>query len=313
MKNILISISFIAAMLLLLSIGYLIVPGIQANGSFSKEFIFNGYMALLSFMATSAVIGPLASQFVKYRLDQEWRDARINACSRLNEAIANFFSNYTGFIKSCSDHEYVIAHMLFDATIKNIEEFMRIYDDERLAFNPAMHSSCSNVRNMLMTLLTALNTTKNLTHPDTSVRLLLHRYDLDKIRALFGLPRLTSAESKTPSERDTFINKDEPIVIEEDPYFFENDRLFLDGNIEINRGTLSIVHFMGIDLSKIRSNWMQFLSSCPKHNNVDNKILENDCTTVDKQKSSHESYLKQFAKDKYLLDIILDKQNAKIT
>ncbi len=309
MNNIFISFIFLLLLLALIVAGYWLVPGVEKSNEFSVEFVFSGYMALLTFLATAAVIGPLTSQFAKSRLDKEWRDARVNACKRLSEAISDVFSAYVIFINNSSDDRHNIASMHFDLTLKKIEVFMGIHEDEHITFNPAMHSALSNIRSELKELQSSLNTTKVFAHAEASVRLQFSRYDLDKIRALFELPRLKHPDSKTPLESHTYMNQDEPIVIEEDPFFFEHDRLFIDASIKPDRGTHSISKFHGINIAKIKDDWDKFLKACPKKHGVVDKISGIENIPIEKQISSHTDYLKKHISEDYMLEYLIKSPN----
>lgn len=313
MSNIFLSIIFLMILLTLLSIGIVEVPGVMVDGKLTNNFIFTGFFEILSFLATAAVIGPLASQFVKWRESREWEPARVNACKRLNAEFSKVIATTNNFFRWCEAGEFQHAKSEIDLARKNIAEFFESYDEEHPTFTAAMHSSGSLVRTELSSLFKQLNTTHRVVFGQSSYRAILHRHELDKVRALFDKPRLGKAGEPNPLTRDTFLDDKEPIAIEKDPYFFSENRLFFDFSIDgrFAAGTNYIDKFSGIDYQSLQKNWGMFLASCPSSKGVDNPINTEEVLSCDTQLELYNKWVKDLLDDYSDLSMLLGESEAR--
>lgn len=305
-KNIilaLVSLLVLAGMLLL---GYEFVPKVREGAAFSHEFLFSAYIALLEFIATAVVIAQLTAYFVNRRINREWRSARINARDRLNASLSELFSAYCRFIRSDTVELNSLADMMFQLTIKGARQFLATYEHEHPAFDANMHSAASNVRRHIGELLQSLETAE-LYAFRAPFRLVVARYELDKLRALFDKPRLSPSQEAWSLESDPYFNPEEPIVIERDPYFHEKNRLFFDGSLDmsIETGPRSIHPFKGLDIPYVRSQWDQFLKACPAGTSVVNGVPDADDLSVAKQISAHTTFLMRKIGDERLVKTLL--------
>jgi hypothetical protein len=308
MRNVIWALVFLLVLAALLLLGYEFVPNVRAGGAFSNDFVFNVYIALLEFIATAVVIAQLTAYFVNRKLNREWLSARSNARDRLNASVKNLFSNYCAFLRSTAAGDSdTLSDIMFQLTIKRIREFLATYEHEHPAFNANMHSAASNVRREMGELLRSLETTEIYAFGRAPFRLVIARYELDKLRALFDKPRLASAEAPWPVERDPYFNPAEPIVIEKDPYFQEKNRLFFDGSLDvgIGGGPHTIHPFKGSDIPYLRSQWTEFLKACPDGDNVENGVPIAKDLSLAVQITAHSSFLKRKIGDAHILAALL--------
>jgi hypothetical protein len=296
-------------LVLLGMLGYYRVPGVSNGNGLTESFQTSVFLELLSFLLTAAFIGPLTAEFVEWRHRREWRPARQTARERLNEALRESIDAY-GFFVGAAMHPAQIepkhtATLAAATLIQKLDAFLDTYDEEHSVFDPGMHSAGSPVRRVLLALRDTMRTAIETAEPNRSVRVQLHRHDLDTLRALFDKPRLGRAAAPTPIERHTFINEDEPIVITADPHFFTTDRLFFDAQVRTFGAMRALRPLAPADFQGLRPLWRDFLADAPSAARPVNALGREDLPTVQAQSDAYVAWLTLFAKDDMLVQQLI--------
>lgn len=291
-------------------LGYYRVPGVAEGSGLAPGFQTSVFLELLSFLLTAAFIGPLTAEFVERRRNREWRPARQTARERLSEALSEIVSACRFFIGVATEPVEIeprhIATHAAATLIQKLEAFLDAYDEEHPVFDPAMHSAGSPVRRAVFGLRDAMRTAMETAEPNRSIRVQLHRHDLDTLRALFDKPRLGRAAAPTPIERHTFVNADEPIVIEADPHFFATDRLFVDAQIR-GFGTGSALRpFSPIEFERLRRLWDDFLAGAPDARRPANPFAAEDLPSAEAQTAAYVAWLTMFAEGDVLVQRLIE-------
>ncbi|MBR9910912.1 MAG: hypothetical protein GYB33_11255 [Gammaproteobacteria bacterium] len=234
----------------LIYLGYRFVPGVRAPGSglVSDEFFFNGYLIFLGFFLTSAVIGPIVAQFVEWRSTAEWASARRNAMHRFWESLNDALGKYETFLQLQTRKETEHHAALFlDQTVAALDSFFEMYAAEQVAFNPGMHSSASNIRNILLPLQKSLASTRLMASRSRSYRAYFHPDALDKFRALFELEPLSDSSR-----------------LASDSFFSSYGKVFVDLSLDqqLGAGSISIHSFKPVDIAAIQNEWLAFCRAC---------------------------------------------------
>lgn len=304
---------FAAVMLLVLIglafLGYYRVPGVAGGSGIDPQFQTSAFLEILSFVLTAAFIGPLTAEFVEWRHRREWGPARQTARERLNEALRESLDASRFFVEVAMHPTQIeprhTATLAAATLIQKLDAFLDTYDEEHSVFDPEMHSAGSPVRRALLALRDTMRTAIETAEPNRSVRVQLHRHDLDTLRALFDKPRLGRAAAPTPIERHTFLNEDEPIVITEDPHFFSTDRLFFDAQVRTFGTMRALRPLTPADFQRLQPLWRDFLAGAPTPTRPANALSHEDLPSVQAQSDAYVAWLTLFAKDDVLVQQLI--------
>ena len=262
---------FLVAVISLLLVGYSVIPKVASGGSFSDDFIFSGFMELLSFLITAAVIGPLAAQYVEWRNDKQWRSARINARDRLNEVLGEIFNSYSMFCNWAGHDEYGFADKHIYTLIKHIEEYVEIYNDEHPVFTASMHDSSSCVRRELSSFLKQIEKTHRIAISMKRFHIKFNGDDANMIHAISG----------------GF-----------DSQFIKGGELHIRGRIDPDVGEIFYIKpFKGIDIKYIRKCWSEFIAASPNNLKVKNQIKPEHVIGFGAQKDAYASWVREYIRD----------------
>jgi hypothetical protein len=234
--------------------GYWFVPGVHdAQGRLTNEFLFNSYLILWGFLLTTAAVGPLVAQFLQWREDRAWRQARSIARDRLADGLGTALGAYLKFLREvAADDPNGVAKFELDWAVKGLEGFFDSYEIEQTTFTAPMHGAASNIRRELQPLLKSLWTTRYLMN-QRSFRIYLGAGTIRRLRALFDL--------EAPSPGAQLLT---------DVYFIAHDELYFDGRLDrsIGAGIISLHAFAPIDVDLLRGDWQRFLKECPGEANL---------------------------------------------
>lgn len=306
---------FAAVMLLVLIglafLGYYRVPGVAGASGIDPQFQTSAFLEILSFVLTAAFIGPLTAEFVEWRHRQEWKPARQTARERLNKALSAVVQSYGGLITLTANPSVGSPSLEMDMLVQHLDRFLDIYDEEHPVFDPEMHSAGSSVRRTLAEFRNTMRVARSIAQPNRSVRLLVRRNDLDKLRALFGRPRLGPAAAPPPLGRDPMFNPDEPVVIETDRHFFAAGELYFDAQLrEFGIGSMLPV-FEPLDLASLRDRWERFLAGAPAAQRPPNPFDMREPPSADAQRTAYIAWLTLFSGDNDLVMHLIERDGAK--